>query len=143
MKLMISGCRDGVTYGDVLIAIALSGIQYGHPEDELISLGGRGTDTFSEKWAKANRIPIRLIPCPFSKDNPYAEQAQIDKAVLQANVFILLLNGISIREDYIKTRIRATGLFGYFHQIEPSPIPFVDPVDEEPKVRKPRKIKKK
>lgn len=139
----MSGCRDGVTYGDVLIAIALSGIQCGHPEDELISLVARGTDSFAEKWAKANWIPVRRIPCNFSKDNPYAEQSQIDKAVMQANVFIILLNGISIREDYIKTRILSTDKFYYFHEIEPSPIPFVDPEDEEPKVKKPRKIKRK
>lgn len=127
MRLLITGCRDGVTYGDVLIAIHLSCVKR---VKEVISCGARGTDLLGECWAALHKIPIKRIPVTFSKDNPHAEQNQIDKAIKQSDFIILLSNGVSMREEYISDQSVRQSKPIFIHSIEPKPIIVNDKTNE-------------
>lgn len=57
-RVIITGPESSCTYGDIKIAVALSGFEI----TELVS-GGEGLDLLSERYARERKIPInQFIP---------------------------------------------------------------------------------
>ncbi len=62
MITIIAGSRNGVTYIDVLNAIAACG----WTPTEIVSGKARGADTYGERYAQENDIPIKEFPAKWN-----------------------------------------------------------------------------
>lgn len=58
MKTIVAGSRDNTAYEQVCEAIARSGIEI----TELVSGRARGTDTYAERWAAEQGVPVKPFP---------------------------------------------------------------------------------
>ncbi len=58
MRVIIAGCRKGVTYEHVAAAMA----QCGWLPSEVVTGKANGADAHGETWAKKNLVPIKEFP---------------------------------------------------------------------------------
>lgn len=106
MKVIVAGSREGITYDQVVEAIEESGFEI----TELVSGTQRGVDTYGERWAGYNMIPIKRFFPDWRNMGKRAGPVRNSEMAAYADALIAVqLNGSSGTQDMID-KARKAGL---------------------------------
>jgi hypothetical protein len=142
MRLIIAGSRRGVTYDDLIEAIAIihgwDGMMAEHFEGQKITQvicgGADGADLLGKAWADRHGVPVRMLEADWedikapgavimhhADGKPYNAKADLDRNQLMvdiahAAVFIRKSGKSSGTDDCIR-RAKKKGIPYYVHQV--------------------------
>lgn len=63
MKTIVAGCRRGFSFGDIIAGM----LQVDWVASEIVSGGAAGVDSFGEKWAECQGLPLKKFEAEWDK----------------------------------------------------------------------------
>jgi hypothetical protein len=117
MKVIIAGSRSCLEHGHVHNAIEDSGFEM--DITEVVSGTARGVDQMGERWAIANRIPIRRFPADWEKHGRSAGFRRNIQMADYADALIAVWDGQSHGTQHMIRIAQEAGLRVFVYRFVP------------------------
>lgn len=122
MKVIIAGSRSVTSPKEIARAVADASLILGIDVTEVVSGMARGVDTLGERWAAANRIPVKFFPArwrsPGGDYDPAAGFKRNELMAQYADALIAVWDGESRGTADMIRRAESRGLRVYVHPVK-------------------------
>lgn len=116
MRVIIAGSREGVSYEEVVKSILICPLR--SQITEVVSgFATRGVDLHGERWAQANRLPIKRFPAQWTRFGKSAGLIRNVEMAHYADGLIAIWNGISSGTKHMIETARKKGLIVYVYEV--------------------------